>query len=305
MRMVRLFTCILALSLAGWGCKKNMGTNPNSAHPLAFVLYGHTTAFESPAGICVDSANNLYVADYGNNRILKYDSNGNWLMTIGGSGVTWAAPAGQPTHFLGPLAVSVDGAGNIYVLEGDQATEILVFSAAGVFTTSWGPGLLNQPSQLTVIGGVVYVADAANNRIATFSTAGAPGLTAGSGPGTLLGQLDGPSGVAVDGAGNIYVSDRGNHRIEVFNSAGAAVSIWGANQVLPKGMAFDPSGHLWVVNDSSVQLSEFNSNGSLIQTWSPEDFPNAMDAAFDSTGAVWVSFTGNAVEYDHVSKFTH
>lgn len=301
--------------MVGIGCKNNTANSPNS-HPVVFTLDGLTPGFNAPSGICVDSSNNLYVADYGNNRVLKYDSNGNWLMTIAGP-FTPVPPAGQPTQFNGPEDVSIDSSGNIYVSEGDQtnAPLILAFSSAGAYLTNWGNGggngQLLLPSQLTAVGGQVYVADSGHNRIAYYSAPGGgyAGMIGGT-FGANLGQLHTPDGVAVDGSGNVYVGDRGNFRIEVFTALGAAVSIWGAphagvNTLEPMRLKFDLSGNLWVVNSSSTQLSEFNSSGSLIQTWSPEGFPNATDVAFDNTGAIWVSFDGNGVEPSQVAKFSH
>lgn len=298
--------------MVGMGCKNNTANSPSS-HPLAFTIDGLTPGFNAPSGICTDSTNNLYVADYGNNRILKYDSNGNWLMTIAGP---WVAPAGQPTQFNGPEDVSVDGAGNIYVSEGDQtnAPEIFAFSGTGNYIANWGnnggAGQLLLPSQLTVTGGQVYVADAGHNRIVYFSTTGAYNGEVGGTYGSNLGQLHSPDGVVVDSSGNIYVGDRGNFRIEVFNSLGTAVSIWGSpqngvNQIDPFRLTFDLSGNLWVANNGYTGISEFNTNGSLVQTWSPDGYPDVSDVAFDSTGAIWVSFVGNGVEFPRVAKFSH
>jgi len=298
--------------MAGIDCKNNTANSPNS-HPLAFTLYGLTPgpAFSAPSGICVDSANNLYVADTGNHRILKYDSNGNWLMTIQGP-FNPAPPAGLPNQFNQPEAIAIDNAGNIYVSDADQANQpaIFVFSNTGAYLTNWGDtvgaGQLLQPGRLTVSGGQVYVSDDGHNRIAYFSAPG--GVYAGAVGGTYgsnLGELHTPDSVEIDAAGNIYVGDRGNSRVEIFTPAGTAVSIWGANQIDPTGLAFDISGNLWVVNGSSTALSEFNSGGSLVQTWSPDGYPDVSDAAFDNTGAIWVSFVGNGVEYPRVEKFSH
>jgi DNA-binding beta-propeller fold protein YncE len=302
---------ILFVSTIGMGCKNNAANSPGS-HSLDFTLYGSTPgpALSAPSGICVDGNNNLYVADTGNHRILKYDSNGNWLLTIQGP-FNPAPPAGQPDQFNQPEDVSVDNAGNIYVSDADQisAPEIFVFSSTGSYITNWGNGggnaQLNQPSQLTVLGGQVYVADAGNNRIAYFSTAGAYNGEVGGIYGSNLGELHSPDGVAVDGSGNIYAGDRGNSRIEVFTSSGSAVSIWGMNQTGSFRLAFDLSGNLWVVNISPNELSEFSTNGSLVQTWSPDGYSDVSDVAFDNTGAVWVSFVGNGVELPRVEKFSH
>ncbi len=58
--------------------------------------------FNGPLGIAVDGSGNVYVADTGNNRIQKFDSNGNWL-------ATWTSNVGNPR------SVAVDSSGNVYV----------------------------------------------------------------------------------------------------------------------------------------------------------------------------------------------
>jgi DNA-binding beta-propeller fold protein YncE len=77
-----------------------------------------------------------------------------------------------------------------------------------------GPGQFKDPFGVAVTGGLVYVADEANNRIDVFDPAHfAASFTSfgsfGSGPG----QFNAPEGVAVDGSGNVFVADSGNNRI--------------------------------------------------------------------------------------------
>ena len=77
----------------------------------------------------------------------------------------------------------------------------------------------NRPAAVAEDGaGNVYVADAYNNRVQKFTSAGvyvAQWGTVGSGDG----QFDGPQGVAVDGAGNVYVADTNNNRVQKFTTS--------------------------------------------------------------------------------------
>jgi DNA-binding beta-propeller fold protein YncE len=64
----------------------------------------------------------------------------------------------------------------------------------------------------------VYVADAGNNRIQVFTGAGGYLMQWGI-QGGDDGEIETPSGIAVDAAGNVYVSDTGNDRVQKFGAA--------------------------------------------------------------------------------------
>ncbi len=70
--------------------------------------------FNSPAGLAVDSAGNVYIADSGNSTVRKVDTSGN-ITTFAGTGV-WGysgdgGPAGKAT-LANPIALAIDSAGN-------------------------------------------------------------------------------------------------------------------------------------------------------------------------------------------------
>ena len=86
--------------------------------------------FNVPAGVAVDHAGNVYVADSGNNRIQKFDSIGKFIATWGSSG----SGNGQ---FSGIGGVALDSAGNVYVA--DQGNNrIQKFDSIGKFIATWG-----------------------------------------------------------------------------------------------------------------------------------------------------------------------
>jgi sugar lactone lactonase YvrE len=76
---------------------------------------GATAQFHFPAGVAVDGAGNLYVADYGNHRIRKIEIAAGAVTTLTGGSQGYADGALTTAQFNTPSKVAVDDAGNLYV----------------------------------------------------------------------------------------------------------------------------------------------------------------------------------------------
>lgn len=121
-------------------------------------------------------------------------------------------------------AVDVNPAdGHIFVLnwDTDRVYEYARSTRSWTLVRDWGgtgsgDGKFQNPWDLDIIGGYVYVTDAQLNRVQVFTTTGAFvgkwGAT-GAGPG----QFNNLSGIDHDASGNIYLADAGNDRIQVFS----------------------------------------------------------------------------------------
>ena len=200
-----------------------------------------------PAGVAVDSAGDLYIADASNNRLREVAAGGT-INTVAGSGVGGysgdggAATAGQ---FEDPCGVAVDGSGNLYVMDCGNARIRQV--TAGIMTTTVGGatgdgglgvfGFFSQPYGVARDNaGNTYVADAGNNRVrkvaadGTVSTVAGTGITGYSGDGgpAANAQLNAPQGVALDASGNLYIADTGNLRIRKMDGSGNITTVAGS-----------------------------------------------------------------------------
>ena len=159
--------------------------------------------FYNPWGVAVDSSGNVYVADYGNDRVEKFTSSGTFV-------TQWGSVGSGPGQFVVPVGVAVDSSGNVYVADTGN-NRVQKFTGSGSFITQCGLHLFNYPVGVAIdSAGNVYVVDSGNNRVVEFT-----------GDGKYITQLGNstiPSGVAVDSSGGIYVTDSGNNRVQKFGT---------------------------------------------------------------------------------------
>src|SRR3989344_2565167 len=136
----------------------------NESYPFDYSIGLGT--FNAPAGVAVDSAVNLFVADTNNNRIQKFSNTGAFL-------TKWGTVGLANGEFIAPYGVAVDSAGNVFVSDVGN-NRIQKFSNTGAFITKWGTvgsadGQFAAPRGVAVdSAGNVFVADTNNNRIQKF-----------------------------------------------------------------------------------------------------------------------------------------
>jgi uncharacterized protein (TIGR03437 family) len=207
----------------------------------------------APLGIAFDGSGNLFIADTGNNRVREvYASNGT-INTIAGNGAASTTGDGGlavNATLNQPAAVAVDASGNIFIAErsGQVVREI---ATNGIINTVAGNGIAGPPSSETGValqqslsipqglmfdaGGGLLIADSGNNRvrrwtkdgnIATVAGSNLGGNTGDGGPATSA-TMRGPSGVAVDSAGNLYIADTTNNTIRRVDTNGVISTVAG------------------------------------------------------------------------------
>ena len=237
-----------------------------------------------PYGVYVDSAGNLYVSDFYNDRIQKFppgsSSATNGVTVAGGNGQGNAA-----NQLYQPDGVYVDGSGNVYVSD-EFNNRIQKFPAGSTsitngITIAGGNGGGDSADQLAHPGGIyvdksgaIYVADFGNNRIQKFpagSTSMTNGTTVagGNGYGVTGDQLWSPTGVFLDANSNLYVSDQMNNRIQKF-AAGSTSTTYGVTVAggigldslstglaSPAGLCVDQSGAIYVADYNYYRVQKF------------------------------------------------
>ena len=175
---------------------------------ISFVTDG--TKMYYPEGLAVaKSSGNVYVADWGNHRVLKFNSAGILQKKFDSSyGL-------ENLGFRYPMHVAVDSSENLYVADREN-DRVVKFNAAGDFTAEWkgtAASPFNEPCGIAVDGSdYVYVSDF-NQRVQKFSPNGFFITSFGEG-GNSNGQFSNPIGLVIDNANNVYVVDTGNNRIQ-------------------------------------------------------------------------------------------
>ena len=225
----------------------------------SFGSYGNLAGqFDQPWGIDVDASGNVYVADWLNKRIQKFDSAGNFkgmsdsLLNIQGIAI---APSGR-------VLTSQTTFGSLQIKGFSSDLQYL----NGFGTRGSGVGQFKSPWGLTVSkSGYIYVADTGNNRVQKFTSSGQHLQTIGS-LGSSDGFMDGPYDVATDVSGNLYVVDYSNHRVQIFDGQGLHKLSFGS-MGRDEGQFFALSGV--VVNNAGI-IFTVERLGSRVQAWRPD-----------------------------------
>jgi sugar lactone lactonase YvrE len=247
----------------------------------------------SPEGVAVDGDGNLFIADFGNQRIRKVSTTG-VISTIAGNGSEGFGGDGGPAtsaELFRPSGIAFDGAGNLLVADSGNS-RIRQITPSGVIATVAGNGLadfsgdggpatsaaLKAPRRVASdSAGNLFIADSGNNRIRKIAPSGVISTVAGSGSGGFSGdggpapaaQLANPRDMAVTPDGNLFIADTGNRRVREVTSVGTIATVAGngsygfsgdggpassAQLISPQGLALDPAGNLFISDSGNSRI---------------------------------------------------
>ena len=205
----------------------------------------------TPYGIAVDRAGNLYIADLGNNRVRRVTPDGT-IATVPGTD-TLLAPRNVALDPEGVLYISEFGGHRVRRLRADGLLESVVGTGDPGFAGDGGPATVAQlayPAGLAFdSAGSLYIADSSNNRVRKVS-GGVISTVLGTGDpaAALPNQLNLPTSVAIDAAGNLDVADSGNQRIQQLAPTGSISTLPGVG----RDLALDAAGDLFIASGANV-----------------------------------------------------
>lgn len=303
----------IMLNTSGYLCVSKWGKPGRGASLL------HGGEFMAPIyGLAVDNQGCLFVVDNGNNRVQKFDNNGNFILL-------WGSFGSANGNFHNPTGIAVDADGNVWVVDtnnhrvqkfdGKLGHYLMKFggrgNGEGQFSSPWGIAIDR-------VRGYIYVVDSANFRIQKFDMNGEFIMQWGS-FGTNDGQFYFARGIAVDQAdGSVYVVDMGNHRVQKFDTSTNVlpqlIAKWGggigpghasspqaqeAGQFRsPWGIAVDHNGDVYITDTGNHRVQKFDREGNFITQWGgfgnvdgQFNFPYGI--AVDHKGSVFVVDSGN------------
>jgi len=253
-----------------------------------------------PTAIAVDNDGNIFVSDYDNERIQKFNSSGEYI-------TKWTIFA-EDIQIIGNYLYAIDG----------TETKISKYSLSGDFVSSWGTagdgqGELDGPGSIDIdLEGNMYVLDENVGSLMKFTMAGVyiDGLYNSSGSGD--GQFDGPSDVTIDGNGNIYVVDNSYDNVQKFNSGGQYVLKWGGSGTengqfdYPSGIAVDSNGNVYVADSGNARIQKFSSEGEYLSQFGSAgtgdgEFTWPTDIYIDNLDNIYVNDIGTL--FNRIVKF--
>lgn len=221
-----------------------------------------------PAGVAIDAAGNIYIADNGNGRIRKINTAG--IITTVAS-----------LYMSSETDIAVDAAGNVYALADKKVSKVspagTVTTVAGtVVPTFSGDGGAAVAATLQMPWGVgvdatgnIYIADTFNSRIRKVGTAGII---------TTVATLGTPRRVITDAAGNLYVADSDLHLVYKVSTAGIVTTVAGngvggfsgdggtataASLYYPNDVALDAAGNMYISDNGNHRIRKVSAAGIM------------------------------------------
>jgi hypothetical protein len=275
----------------------------------------------APAGVAVDAAGNIYIADQGNNRVRKVDAITGIITTVAGNGSNGFSGDGGPAIAASlsfPTGVALD-AGNFYIADQGNNRIRRVNVVTGIISTVAGNGsygfsgdggpataaMLAGPYGVATGGGNIFIADSGNQRVRRVDSGGSITTVAGDGnfgfsgdggPATSA-SLANPTGVTVDPDGNFLIADQANQRIRKVNATTGFISTVAGNGIYGFSGDGGPATAASLANPTGVVVASNGSffiadtNNNRIRRVGPPDtdgdgFPDDVDTDDDNDGVL-------------------
>ena len=242
-----------------------------------------------PSLMDIDASGNIYVCNYNNGTISKYNSSGTYLGKFASS-----------FTFNNPCGIVFDSAGNAYVMDTGDG-KIYKFNSSGTSIGTIVTGL-GHPLGIAIDGSDnIYIAtyNTSTNvsSVTKYSSTGSLLLTL---PTTGMNQAD---GVAIDASGNIYVLNRATNfstpnslgNVTEYSPTGSYIGVFSSGYNDPLAISIDASGNVFVADSHNNQVRIYSSGGVLLNTIT--GLTDVEGFVADANGNLYISdYTNNTVK---------
>lgn len=221
--------------------------------------------YNEPRGIAIDDKGNIFVADFRNYRIQKFDAQGLFV-------TSWGEDGDYPGQFKDPCGIAVDGKGRVYVADTFN-NRVQVFDDRGKCILHFEGGFFAPRGLAVDRKGRIWVADSGNGMVKIFSKEGKPLRVIGQ-KGSGRGELISPTGIAIDRKGRVYVADAGNRRVQMFDGEGNyqsefEVEGWQQGVYNEPYLDVDNRGDIYLTDPPGNRVMKYSKNGKLLGVLKP------------------------------------
>ena len=282
-------------------------SNPQYTFAATTILGSVGSSSSQPEGVVLDSAGNVYVANYRDTNIIKITPQGQssvfftaashlfsvavdasdnvYVANFNTQSISKISPTGvvlgDPFASTGilPINIKLDSAGNIYVVnrDGNNVTKITPAGVSSVFGTTG-----NQPYALVLdAAGNAYVANYNDNTVTKITPTGVSSVLGTTGAS--------PHDIAIDSLGNIYTANFSDNTVTKITPAGVS-SVFGTTGVQPYSIVVDKNDNVYTTNQADGNITKITPAGVSSVYDNTLSYPHG--AVIDSTGTLYVANSG-------------
>jgi tripartite motif-containing protein 71 len=267
LKLLVTILCLIHISAVASFCQQ-----PKVIQPIyLYTMIGDSTSkiqLKQARAISVDLSGSIYVADTGNNRVLKFNKAGQFIKMVGGFG--W-----EKEQFYSPYDIHASSALDIFVADYnnhriERYDKDLNYISSLYSNENWEDQFqFGYPKGIaSSIHGELFIIDSENIRLLKLNSFGEPEMSFGDfaeGKGRLLQ----PAQIAISPDDRIYVSDSQANKIMVFDYFGNYLTEIGTNFLIqPQGIFYSPLKFLFVADQGNKRIAAFKPDGELVITWS-------------------------------------
>ncbi len=257
---------------------------------VAFGLGSQTTVntgsftLNSPKGVAVDAAGNIFISDNNNQRVVKVPANG--------------TPTTVGFNLQYPQGLAVDGAGNLFIADNNlnEVVEVPAGCTSSSCQVIVGSGMNSQLGVAVDGAGDVFISSFNGHDVVEVPANGQPQFTVYS-----PGVSSNPIGLAVDAAGDLFIADFGLNqvvKIPVGCTSSNCQTTVGTGWDLPEAVAVDAAGDVFVAQEVAPYVVEVPAGCGSSSCQITVSETEAYGVAVDAMGDIFIPQTFGTLVYE-------